>query len=109
MLLRNSKMRPFELMRFHSDYMKLRPGDLISTGCPKGARIKPCSRVRACIEGVGMLSAPLFAAPEKFQRSNTESNDGAPGGTRPPAYWFEGTSTRIINHLRLTYSLATKS
>src|SRR5580704_15265715 len=31
---------PYELVRFHSQYMTLYPGDLISTGCPKGARIK---------------------------------------------------------------------
>jgi 2-keto-4-pentenoate hydratase/2-oxohepta-3-ene-1,7-dioic acid hydratase in catechol pathway len=37
--------------------MTLNPGDLISTGCPKGARIKPGDRVRARIDGVGTLSA----------------------------------------------------
>ena len=38
-----------------------RPGDLISTGCPKGARIKPGDSVRARIEGVGALSATVHA------------------------------------------------
>ena len=36
---------PYELVRFHSQYMTLYPGDLISTGCPKGARIKAGDRV----------------------------------------------------------------
>ena len=55
--VRNMRTRPFELVRFHSDYMTLHPGDLISTGCPKGARIKPGDRVRARIEGIGTLQA----------------------------------------------------
>src|SRR5450759_46498 len=55
--VRNMKTRPFELVRFHSDFMTLYPGDLISTGCPKGARIKAGDRVRARIEGVGTLGA----------------------------------------------------
>jgi 2-keto-4-pentenoate hydratase/2-oxohepta-3-ene-1,7-dioic acid hydratase in catechol pathway len=55
--VRNMRARPFELVRFHSDYMTLNPGDLISTGCPKGARIKAGDRVRARIESVGSLEA----------------------------------------------------
>ena len=55
--VRNMRTGPFELVRFHSDYMTLEPGDLISTGCPKGARIKAGDRVRARIEGVGALEA----------------------------------------------------
>ena len=55
--VRNMRTRPLELVRFHSDYMTLYPGDLISTGCPKGARIKAGDRVRARIEGVGALEA----------------------------------------------------
>jgi 2-keto-4-pentenoate hydratase/2-oxohepta-3-ene-1,7-dioic acid hydratase in catechol pathway len=57
--VRNMKTRPFELVRFHSDYMTLYPGDLISTGCPKGARIQAGDRVRARIEGVGTLDATV--------------------------------------------------
>jgi 2-keto-4-pentenoate hydratase/2-oxohepta-3-ene-1,7-dioic acid hydratase in catechol pathway len=53
----NMRTRPYELVRFHSDHMTLYPGDLISTGCPKGARIRPGDRVRARIEGVGTLGA----------------------------------------------------
>ena len=48
---------PYEIVRFHAEAMTLHPGDLISTGCPKGARIKAGDRVRARIEGVGVLEA----------------------------------------------------
>ena len=37
----------------------LHAGDLISTGCPKGARIKRGDRVQARIDGVGKLSATV--------------------------------------------------
>jgi 2-keto-4-pentenoate hydratase/2-oxohepta-3-ene-1,7-dioic acid hydratase in catechol pathway len=55
----NMRHRPFELVRYHSDFMTLEPGDLISTGCPKGARIRGGDRVRARIDGVGILSATV--------------------------------------------------
>lgn len=57
--VRHMRTRPFELVRFHSDYMTLEPGDLISTGCPKGARIKAGDRVRAFIDRVGSLRAQV--------------------------------------------------
>jgi len=57
--VRNMRTRPFELVRYHSDYMTLQPGDLISTGCPKGARIKAGDRVRARIDGIGTLEAKV--------------------------------------------------
>jgi 2-keto-4-pentenoate hydratase/2-oxohepta-3-ene-1,7-dioic acid hydratase in catechol pathway len=57
--VRNMRARPYELVRFHSDFFTLQPGDLISTGCPKGARIKAGDRVRARIEGVGRLGATV--------------------------------------------------
>ena len=63
--VRNMRTRPFELVRFHSDYMTLNPGDLISTGCPKGARIHPGDRVGARIEGVGILEARVTEGPRK--------------------------------------------
>ena len=53
----NMKHGPMELVRFHSDFMTLYPGDVLSTGCPKGARIQKGDRVRARIDGVGSLSA----------------------------------------------------
>jgi 2-keto-4-pentenoate hydratase/2-oxohepta-3-ene-1,7-dioic acid hydratase in catechol pathway len=60
--VRNMRTRPFELVRFHSDYMTLHPGDLLSTGCPRGARIQAGDRVRAHIEGVGALDARVTAS-----------------------------------------------
>jgi 2-keto-4-pentenoate hydratase/2-oxohepta-3-ene-1,7-dioic acid hydratase in catechol pathway len=57
--VRHMRTRPFELVRFHSDHMTLNPGDLFSTGCPKGARIKAGDRVRARIDGIGTLSASV--------------------------------------------------
>jgi 2-keto-4-pentenoate hydratase/2-oxohepta-3-ene-1,7-dioic acid hydratase in catechol pathway len=39
--------------------MTLYPGDIISTGCPKGARIKSGDTVRARIAGVGTLGATV--------------------------------------------------
>jgi 2-keto-4-pentenoate hydratase/2-oxohepta-3-ene-1,7-dioic acid hydratase in catechol pathway len=59
--VRNMRHRPAELVRFHSDCMTLHPGDLISTGCPKGARIHPGDRMRARIDGVGTLDANVTA------------------------------------------------
>lgn len=55
----NMRHSPGELVRFHSQFMTLYPGDLISTGCPKGARIKAGDRVKARIAGVGELSATV--------------------------------------------------
>jgi 2-keto-4-pentenoate hydratase/2-oxohepta-3-ene-1,7-dioic acid hydratase in catechol pathway len=57
--VRNMRTRPFELVRYHSDFMTLHPGDLISTGCPKGARIRAGDRVRARINGIGTLGAAV--------------------------------------------------
>jgi 2-keto-4-pentenoate hydratase/2-oxohepta-3-ene-1,7-dioic acid hydratase in catechol pathway len=57
--VRNMKMRPLDLVAYHSDYMTLNPGDVISTGCPKGARIKAGDRVAARIDGVGRNDATV--------------------------------------------------
>lgn len=57
--VRNMRHRPFELIRFHSGYFTLQPGDLISTGCPKGARIRAGDRVAALIHGIGRLDATV--------------------------------------------------
>ena len=59
--VRNMKTRPLDLVAFHSDFFTLHPGDIISTGCPKGARIRAGDSVRARIEGVGELSAKVTA------------------------------------------------
>ena len=53
--VRNMRTRPYDLVRFHSDFMTLHPGDIISTGCPKGARIKAGDTVRGRIKGVGTI------------------------------------------------------
>ncbi|HWF09321.1 MAG TPA: fumarylacetoacetate hydrolase family protein [Bryobacteraceae bacterium] len=59
--VRNMKTRPLDLVAFHSNFFTLHPGDIISTGCPKGARIKAGDNVRARIDGVGELSATVKA------------------------------------------------
>lgn len=53
----NMRHRPFNLAAFHSRVMTFEPGDILSTGCPKGARIKPGDTVEARIDGVGQLCA----------------------------------------------------
>ena len=55
----NMKHRPFNLAAFHSRVMTFEPGDILSTGCPKGARIAPGDTVEARIEGVGRLRASV--------------------------------------------------
>jgi 2-keto-4-pentenoate hydratase/2-oxohepta-3-ene-1,7-dioic acid hydratase in catechol pathway len=62
----NMKTRPLDLVAFHSNFFTLYPGDIISTGCPKGARIKAGDSVRAEIVGpdsfvLGELSANVRA------------------------------------------------
>jgi len=57
--VRNMRHLPFPLASFHSRVMTFEPGDLLSTGCPKGARIQPGDRVEAWIEGVGRLPAKV--------------------------------------------------
>jgi 2-keto-4-pentenoate hydratase/2-oxohepta-3-ene-1,7-dioic acid hydratase in catechol pathway len=58
---RNMKTSPLDLVAFHSNFFTLHPGDLISTGCPKGARIKPGDTVRSRIDGIGLLDARVRA------------------------------------------------
>src|SRR5690606_37954507 len=53
--VRNMRTGPFELVRFHSNFMTLEPGDILSTGCPKGARIKAGDTVRGRIHEVGTI------------------------------------------------------
>lgn len=59
--VRNMRTRPLDLVAFHSNYFTLHPGDIISTGCPKGARIKAGDAVRSRINGVGELAATVRA------------------------------------------------
>lgn len=55
----NMKHRPFQLAAFHSRVMTFEPGDILSTGCPKGARVQPGDTVEALIRGVGRLAASV--------------------------------------------------
>jgi 2-keto-4-pentenoate hydratase/2-oxohepta-3-ene-1,7-dioic acid hydratase in catechol pathway len=57
--VRNMRHLPFKLAAFHTDVMTFEPGAILSTGCPKGARIQPGDRVEARIEGVGSLQASV--------------------------------------------------
>ena len=59
--VRNMKTRPLDLIAFHSDFFTLHPGDLISTGCPKGARIQAGDAVKSRIDGIGELTATVRA------------------------------------------------
>jgi 2-keto-4-pentenoate hydratase/2-oxohepta-3-ene-1,7-dioic acid hydratase in catechol pathway len=63
--VRNMKHGPLSLVSFHSEFFTLHPGDIISTGCPKGARIKAGDTVRGRIEGIGTLSASVQAGERK--------------------------------------------
>lgn len=59
----NMKHRPFDLAAFHTQVMTFEPGDILSTGCPKGARIRPGDTVEARIDGVGSLTASVSRRP----------------------------------------------
>jgi 2-keto-4-pentenoate hydratase/2-oxohepta-3-ene-1,7-dioic acid hydratase in catechol pathway len=59
--VRNMKTGPLDLIAFHSNFFTLHPGDVISTGCPRGARIKAGDVVRSRIDGIGELSATVKA------------------------------------------------
>jgi 2-keto-4-pentenoate hydratase/2-oxohepta-3-ene-1,7-dioic acid hydratase in catechol pathway len=57
--VRHMAHRPFELVSFHSRVFTWHPGDVLSTGCPKGARIQPGDRVAARLDGIGRLEASV--------------------------------------------------
>lgn len=57
--VRNMRHLPFKLASFHSEVMTFEPGDVLSTGCPKGARIKSGDTVEAHVTGVGRLNATV--------------------------------------------------
>ncbi len=59
----NMKHRPMQLAAFHSRVMTFEPGDILSTGCPKGARIQPGDTVEARIPGLGELHAGVTRRP----------------------------------------------
>jgi 2-keto-4-pentenoate hydratase/2-oxohepta-3-ene-1,7-dioic acid hydratase in catechol pathway len=57
--VRNMLFPPRELVAFHSEVTTLRPGDLFSTGTPGAAPIEPGDHVRATVESVGSVEAPV--------------------------------------------------
>lgn len=57
--VRNMLFPPREIVSFHSDVMTLRPGDLFSTGTPGAEPIDPGDHVRASVETVGSVDAPV--------------------------------------------------
>lgn len=61
--VRNMRHTPFKLAAFHSEVMTFEPGDILSTGCPKGAHIQPGDRVEARVTGVGNLKATVVRRP----------------------------------------------
>lgn len=58
----NMLFDPAELVAFHSRVKTLEPGDLISTGTPGAHPITPGDEVRATVEGVGDVTAPVVGA-----------------------------------------------
>ena len=61
------KHRPFQLAAYHTRVMTFEPGDILSTGCPKGARIQPGDTVEARIDGIGSLHASVSRRPMQVQ------------------------------------------
>ncbi|SEV86472.1 fumarylacetoacetate hydrolase family protein [Natrinema salifodinae] len=57
--VRNMLFPPREIVSFHSDVMTLQPGDLFSTGTPGAEPIEPGDRVRATVETIGDVDAPV--------------------------------------------------
>lgn len=55
----NMLFPPAEIVAFHSEVMTLRPGDLFSTGTPGAAPIDPGDEVRAVVESIGTVEAPV--------------------------------------------------
>lgn len=60
--VRNMTMSPRGLIEFHSAFMPLYPGDVISTGTPGAAVIAPGDRAECVISGLGILVNPVIAA-----------------------------------------------
>ncbi|MFW5938763.1 MAG: fumarylacetoacetate hydrolase family protein [Halanaeroarchaeum sp.] len=57
--IRNMLFPPEEIVSFHSDVMTLEPGDLFSTGTPGAEPIEPGDEVRAVVESIGAVDAPV--------------------------------------------------
>lgn len=58
-VVRNMLFPPAEIVSFHSDVMTLEPGDVFSTGTPGAVHIEPGDDVRAVVESVGSVEAPV--------------------------------------------------
>lgn len=57
--VRNMLFPPREIVSFHADVMTLQAGDLFSTGTPGAEPIEPGDRVRASVETIGTVDAPV--------------------------------------------------
>ncbi len=57
--IRNMLFSPREIVSFHAGVATLEPGDLFSTGTPGAEPIEPGDRVRAEIESIGSVEAPV--------------------------------------------------
>lgn len=55
----NMLFPPAEIVSFHSGVMTLQPGDLFSTGTPGAAPMDPGDTVRASVESIGSVEAPV--------------------------------------------------
>lgn len=55
----NMLFPPAEIVSFHSTVMTLQPGDLFSTGTPGATPIEPGDEVRAAVDSIGSVSAPV--------------------------------------------------
>ena len=55
----NMLFPPAEIVAFHSRVMTLEPGDIFSTGTPGAAPIEPGDHVRAVVESIGSVDAPV--------------------------------------------------
>jgi 2-keto-4-pentenoate hydratase/2-oxohepta-3-ene-1,7-dioic acid hydratase in catechol pathway len=53
----NMRHHPDSLVALHTAVMTFEPGAILSTGCPKGARIQPGDRVEGFIDGAGRINA----------------------------------------------------
>jgi 2-keto-4-pentenoate hydratase/2-oxohepta-3-ene-1,7-dioic acid hydratase in catechol pathway len=58
-----------ELIAFISSFVRLEPGDILSTGTPEGMKeVKPGDVMEACVEKIGVLRNPVVAAPSMQRR-----------------------------------------
>lgn len=57
--IRNMLFPPHEIVSFHSDVATLEPGDVFSTGTPGAEPIEPGNHVRAEVDSIGSVDAPV--------------------------------------------------